>query len=101
MTGDEVLVLMYTLKLTDAVKLAEALLYKKLRVQLLPMKRRLYAMTELNRPQQKDQSFYLAKGLIECELERRITFFLVRRRRGAFENQDSSWVEQILKSRSS
>jgi len=39
MTGDEVLVLMYTLKPIDAVKLAEALLYRKLRVLLLPMKR--------------------------------------------------------------
>jgi hypothetical protein len=74
-TGDEVLVLMYTLRLTDAVKLAEALLYKKLRVQLLPMKRQLYAMTELNRRQQKDQSFYLVKGLVECEWNGVLPFF--------------------------
>lgn len=67
MTGDEVLVLMYTLKLTDAVKLAEALLYKKLRVQLLPMKRRLYAMTGTESSTIGRPKLLLGQGLIECE----------------------------------
>jgi hypothetical protein len=97
MTGAEVLVLMYTLRPIDSIKLAEALLYKKLRVLLLPMKRRLCAMmytesSTIGRPKP-----LLGQGLIEREWNGVLPFFWYAVERG-FENQDSSWAEQIVKS---
>jgi hypothetical protein len=74
MTG-EVLVLMYTLRLTDAVKLAEALLYKKLRVQLLPMKKAIICHDEIESSTTERPKSLLDQGLIECEWNGVLPFF--------------------------